>query len=332
MKTLITGGNGFIGSAMVRNLVARGEKVRITIRHKSNTTNLDDLEVEKVVADIRDGEAVRKALRGCKILYHTAALYKTWLKDEGELDQVNVEGTRTVLGEALKAGVEKVVFTSSIAALGVTKDGSPSDEKVSFNLWHTKLPYEISKYNAEQVAWEFSKKGLPLVIVRPSMVLGERDIYPTPSGKMILDVLNQKYLSYFEGGINVVDVKDVAIGHVLAMEKGKRGESYNLGSNQNNISLKELFSLIAECGGVSPPPFKVAYPIALPFSYLLLFIADYITHKPPLFTPGTLQVLHLFKKMDSSKAIKELGLPQTPLRETIKNTIAWYRENGYLRK
>ena len=332
MKTLITGGNGFVGSSLTRELIARGEEVWVTVRQGSNTRNIDDLKVEKVSADIRDSVAIRKALDGCQRLYHTAGLYKTWLKDERELYQVNVEGTRTVLSEAQRAGIEKVVFTSSIAALGITEDGKPSDEKVAFNLWDTKLPYEFSKYEGEKVAWEFSKRGLPLVVVRPSLVLGERDIYPTPSGGMVLDILNKRHLAYLNGGTNVVDVHDVAIGHILAMGKGKVGKSYNLGNNHNNISLKDLFALIAEIGGVSPPRFKIPYTAALPLSYACLFIANRITHKPPLLTPGGIQVLHLFKKMDSTKAIKELGLPQTPLRETIRRTVDWYRENGYWSK
>ena len=195
MKTLITGSNGFVGSALARSLVEKGEEVRVTVRQGSNTRNIDDLKVEKVYADIRDAGAIRKALEGCQGLYHTAGLYKTWLKDERELYQVNVEGTRTVLSEAQRAGIEKVVFTSSIAALGITEDGKPSDESVAFNLWDTKLPYELSKYEGEKVAWEFSKRGLPLVVVRPSLVLGERDIYPTPSGGMVLDILNKRSLA-----------------------------------------------------------------------------------------------------------------------------------------
>jgi len=330
MRTLVTGGSGFVGSAIVRELVGRGEEVRVTIRQRSNTRNIDDLGVERTYVDIRDAEAVRRVLKGCQRLYHTAALYKIWIKDESELHQVNVEGTRIVLSEALRTGVEKVVFTSSIAALGISKDGKPSDEKAAFNLWHTKFPYEISKYEGEKVAWEFFKRGLPLVVVRPSLVLGERDIYPTPSGKMVLDILNKRYLFYLDGGINAVDIHDVAVGHILAMEKGEIGESYNLGNNCNNISLKELFSLIGEIGGVSPPRFRTSYAGALAFSYICLFIANHITHRPPLLTPGALQVLHLFKKMDSSKAIKELGMPQTPLRETIRRTVKWYKENGYL--
>lgn len=332
MKTLITGGNGFVGSALARKLVEEGEEVRVTIRRGSNTKNLEGLAVERVYADIRDEAAIGSALKDCRRLYHTAALYRVWLPDERELHQVNIEGTRTVLKAALGQGVEKVVFTSSIAALGINPNGEPSDEGVTFNLWDTKLPYEISKYESEQVAWDFVKKGLPLVVVRPSLVLGDRDIYPTPSGQLVLDVLHGRYLFYLEGGINLVDINDVTAGHIAAMERGISGESYNLGNNDNNICLRELFSHIGEVSGVTPPRFKIVYPAALAFAYSCLLMANYITRRPPLLTPGVVKLLRLFKKMNSTKAINELGLPQTPLRETIQRTVAWYSENGYWSK
>ena len=332
MKTLITGGNGFVGSALAKKLVEQNEEVRVTIRQTSNTRNIDKLPVEKVYADVRDEQAMARAFKGCRKLYHTAGLYKLWLPDEQELYDVNVEGTRIVMREALKQGVEKVILTSSIAALGITEDGKPSDENVTFNLWSTKLPYEISKYQSEEAAGEFVKQGLPLVIVRPSLVLGEQDFYPTPSGKLVLDVLHRRYLFLLEGGINLVDINDVIAGHCAAMERGKIGESYNLGNNQNNISLKELFSLIGEVSGVSVPRLKIPYSTALLYSNFSRLVANYVTHKPPLLAPGALQVLHLFKKMDSTKAIVELGLPQTPLKETIGRTVDWYRKNGYWRK
>jgi dihydroflavonol-4-reductase len=329
MKTLITGGNGFVGSALAKKLVERGDEVRVTIRQGSTTRTIDGLEVEKVYADVRDEAAVKNALKGCRKLYHTAALYKVWLRDEKELHEVNIVGTEIVMREALRQGVEKVVLTSSIAALGITENGDPSDESVRFNLWDTTLPYEVSKYKSEEAAWKLVKDGLPLVVVRPSLVLGERDFYPTPSGKLVLDVLHGRYLFYLDGGINLVDINDVIAGHCAAMDQGKIGESYNLGNNSNNISLKELFSAIAEVGGVAAPRFKIPYGAAQAYATLSLLMANHVTHKPPLLAPGALQVLHLFKKMDSSKAIKELGLPQTPLRETIRRTVDWYRENGY---
>jgi dihydroflavonol-4-reductase len=329
MKTLITGGNGFVGSALAAKLVERGDEVRVTIRQGSNTRIIDSLQVEKVYADVRDDRAVHEALKGCQRLYHTAGLYKVWMRDERELHDVNVAGTRIVMREALRQGVEKVVLTSSVAALGIREDGRPSDEGVRFNLWGTRLPYEVSKYESEETARAFLPDGLPLVVVRPSLVLGDRDFYPTPSGAMVLDVLHGRYLFYIEGGINLVDINDVAEGHLLAMEKGRIGESYNLGNNGNNISLKDLFALIGEIAGITPPRFKIPYAAAMAYANLSLIVADHITHRAPLLPPGALQVLHLFKKMDSTKAIKELGLPQTPLRETIGRTVAWYKENGY---
>lgn len=329
MKTLITGGNGFVGSALAAKLVERGEEVRVTVRQGSNTRNIDSLPVEKVYADVRDERAVHAALNGCRWLYHTAGLYKVWLLDEKELHEVNVTGTRIVMQEALRQGVEKVVLTSSVAALGIREDGQPSDESVRFNLWGTRLPYEVSKYESEEAARALIHEGLPLVVVRPSLVLGERDFYPTPSGKLVLDVLHGRYLFYLEGGINLVDINDAAEGHLLAMDKGRIGESYNLGNNENNISLKDLFSLIGEIAGVTPPRFRIPYSAAMSYANLSLIVADHITHRAPLLPPGALQVLHLFKKMDSTKAITELGLPQTPLRETIRRTVAWYKENGY---
>lgn len=332
MTTLITGGNGFVGSALARKLVERGEDVRVTIRQGSTTRNIDGLQVERVFADVRDEQAVRRALEGCQRLYHTAGLYKVWLPDERELHEVNVVGTRIIMEEALKQGLEKVVLTSSVAALGIRENGKPADERVPFNLWDTKLPYEVSKYKSEEAARALLKQGLPLVVVRPSLVLGERDFYPTPSGKLVLDVLHGRYLFYLEGGINLVDINDVTAGHMLAMEKGRVGESYNLGNNDNNLSLRELFSLIGEAGGVSVPRFKIPYKAALAYAYLSLLVANYLIHRPPLLPPGALQVLHLFKKMDSTKAIKELGLPQTPIRETIGRTVAWYKENAYWNK
>jgi len=329
MKTLITGGNGFVGSALAEKLLERGEEVRVTVRQGSNTRNIDGLPVEKVHADVRDERAVHEALKGCQRLYHTAGLYKVWLRDEKELHEVNVAGTRIVMREALRQGVEKIVLTSSVAALGIRENGLPSDESVRFNLWGTRLPYEISKYESEEAARALIHEGLPLVVVRPSLVLGERDFYPTPSGKLVLDVLHGRYYFYLEGGINLVDINDAAAGHLLAMEKGRIGESYNLGNNGNNISLKDLFSLIGEIAGVAAPRFKIPYAAAMAYANISLLVADHVTRKPPLLPPGALQVLHLFKKMDSTKAIKELGLPQTPLRETIRRTVAWYRANGY---
>jgi len=329
-KILVTGATGFVGAALVRQLVQQGHQVRITVRNTSLTRNIQDLPVERVSADIMDLDAVRRACAGCDRLYHVAGLYRTWMRDYGELYRINVQGTRNVLAAALATGMQKVVHTSSIAALGIRLDGRPADEQTPFNLRHLKLPYEESKYEAEQVAWDFSRQGLPLVVVRPALVMGEGDIYPTPSGKLVLDVLQGRVPSYFDGGIDVVDVHDVARGHILAMEQGKPGESYNLGSMQNFATMQELTRLIAQTGGVRPPLVRVPVWCALVWAYTLTFIADYITRREPVATPANIRILAQKRRVDFSKAVRELGLPQTPLADIVGRTVSWYRAAGYV--
>lgn len=329
-KVLVTGATGFVGAALARELVQNGYDVRITVRKTSRTDNIDGLPLERVQADVQNLEEMRRACRGCMRVYHVAGVYRTWMRDYGVLQRVNVEGTRNVLTAARDEGVEKVVYTSSIAALGVRSDGLPSDEQTPFNLHHLKLPYEESKFYAEQVAWEFIRQGLPIVIVRPALVMGEGDIYPTPSGRLVLDVLKGRVPCYFDGGIDVVDVRDVARGHILAMERGTPGESYNLGSNGNFATLRDLTRMIASAGGVSPPFVRVPVWCALLWACSLTLISDYITHRDPIATPANIRILALKRRVDFSKAQRELGLPQTPLTDIIDRTVRWYRSAGYV--
>jgi dihydroflavonol-4-reductase len=329
-KILVTGATGFVGAALVKELLRKGHRVRITVRQNSNRRNIVGLAVEEVQTDILDREGMRRALDGCSRLYHVAGLYRTWMRDYDRLKKVNVEGTRSVLEAALEDGVEKVVYTSSIAALGLRQDGKLSDENTPFNLYHVKSPYDISKYESEKVAVEFYKKGLPVVIVRPALVMGEGDIYPTPSGNLVLDILKGKIPSYFDGGIDVVDVGDVAVGHIYAMEKGRPGESYNLGCKDNFITMKNLFTLIAEVGGVTPPKIRVPNCMALAWALTLTAISDHITHREPVTTPDSIRTLSLKRRVDFSKAVSELGIPQTPLRDIVARTVNWYRKEGYV--
>ncbi|MCX8043703.1 MAG: SDR family oxidoreductase [Desulfobacterota bacterium] len=329
-KVLVTGATGFVGAALVRELVRRGISVRITVRKTSLTDNIQGLPVERVVADVNDNDAMRRACHGCTHVYHVAGVYRTWMRDYGMLHRVNVEGTRTVLSAAQEAGVQKVIYTSSIAALGMHGDGKPSDEQTLFNLHHLRLPYEESKFHGERVAWEFYRQGLPLVVVRPALVMGEGDIYPTPSGRLVLDVLRGKVPCYFDGGIDVVDVRDVALGHILAMERGVPGESYNLGNNGNFATLRDLTHMIAHTGGVRPPRVRVPVWCALLWAYSLTLIADYLTHREPVATPASIRILALKRRVDFSKAHRELGLPQTPLADIITRTVKWYRTAGYV--
>jgi len=329
-KILVTGATGFVGSALVKKLLAQGHAVRITVRQESNRSNIKGLPLEEVQADITEPEKIKNAMEGCSQVYHVAGLYRTWMRDYDLLRKINVEGTRNVLEAAMKTGVEKVVHTSSIAALGVRDDGKPSDENVPFNLYHLNVPYEVSKYESEKVAFECSRRGLPVVVVRPALVMGEGDIYPTPSGKMVLDVIAGRMPSYFDGGIDVVDVDDVAEGHVLAMEKGKEGESYNLGTIGNFVTMRDLFTVIAEAGGVKPPRFAVPRFLALAWAYAITAVADAITHREPVATPSNIKSLGMKKRVDFSRARSELGLPQTPLQQIVEKTVRWYTKEGYM--
>ncbi len=329
-KVLVTGATGFVGSALVRKLLQQGETVRIIVRDDSNTSNIDGLHIERVKGDILDKGSIKRALVGCSSLYHVAGLYRSWMHDYGMLYRVNVVGTRNVLEAALQAGLQKVVHTGSIAALGIRDDGRPSDENTPFNLSHLKLPYEVSKYESEQAAFELFRKGLPVVVVRPALVMGEGDVYPTPSGKLVLDILRGTVPSYFDGGIDVVDVADVAAGHIRAMQMGQEGESYNLGCQGNFTTMKELFVLIAQCGGVRPPGIRVPVFMALAWAYMLTAVADHITHREPVATPANIRALALKKQVDFSRARTELNIPQTPLQTIVEKTIAWYRSKKYV--
>ncbi len=328
-KILVTGATGFVGAALVKQLLRKGREIRITVRADSDHKNIQGLPLEMVNADIRNRDELTRAMDGCTQVYHVAGLYRSWMRDYDLLRQINVDGTRNVLAAALAAGVQKVVHTSSIAALGMTSDGSPADESVDFNLHHLQLPYEQSKYEAELVVREYIKNGLAVVTVRPAMVMGPGDLYPTPSGKLVLDVLHRRVPSYFDGGIDIVDVDDVAAGHILAMENAETGDVFNLGCQGNFTLMGDLFRLIARIGGVSAPFIKMPVPITIAYARAVTCIADYITHREPMATPANIRVLALKRRVDFSKAVRVLGVPQTPLHEVVARTIEWYKKESY---
>jgi len=328
MKTLVTGATGLIGSSLVRELLKDGVEVKVMVRENSDTRNIDGLDVEKTYGDIRDGESVKAALQGCDTFYQAAALYVFWTPDSKVLYDINVEGTKIALNAALEQGVEKVVYTSSIAAVGSSGSNKLANEKTEFNLWNTGDHYIRSKYLGEVEAKKFYDKGLPIVIVNPAGVIGVRDIKPTPSGQIILDVLNKKLPAYMDGGMNFVDVEDVARGHILAAQKGRIGERYILGNE--NLTLKDFFTLIGEVSGVKPPRFKLPYSVALAMAYIYKFGSN-ITHKPPVITPAGVRMASKYTYYDVSKAVNELGFPQTPIKTTVEKAVNWFKENGYVK-
>lgn len=326
MKKLVTGATGFIGSAIARELIKDGEEVKVLVRNTSDTRNIDKLEVERAYGDIRDGDSMKRALQGCDTLYFTAAFYAHWTPDTKLLYEVNVGGTKASLKAALEAGVEKVVYTSTnnaIAASGPV----PTNEEAVFNYWKSGDHYSMSKYVAENEARIFVTRGLPVVIVNPTLVIGTNDIKPTPAGQMIIDVVKGKMAGYIDGGLNIIDVEDVARGHILAAKKGRVGERYLLGNR--NITIREYLKLIADTAGVKPPMIKIPYRLALMLAYVYECMAV-ITKKPPVFTAGEIRIGKMMEWYDCSKAVNEIGLPQTPIEISIGKALAWFRQNGYL--
>jgi dihydroflavonol-4-reductase len=329
MKTVVTGAGGFIGSAVVRKLLQRGKDVRCYVEPGAKTTNLDGLDVEIVVGDVNDRDAITQALKGCDALYHLAAIYAIWLPDPSLMYRVNVEGTKTVLWAAYKANLDKVVYTSSIAAVGRRADGQPADETNLFSPadWQAGNGYIRSKWLSELDALRFAKEGLPLVVVNPAFPFGARDIGPTPTGGLIVSALKKQVPAYVDAGFCAVDVDDVAEGHVLAAEKGRVGERYILGNH--NVSVRDFYTLVAEIAGVPAPRRRVPASLAMGVGWALERYAVDVKKARPATTYKAAKYSVTTHFYDASKARRELGLPTTPLADTIEKSVRWFRTHGY---
>jgi dihydroflavonol-4-reductase len=327
MKTLVTGGTGFVGANVVRALLKRGVEVRALVRPRSDTRNLDSLEVELVAGDLRDRGSLEAALEGCDILYHVAAMYTLWARNPREIYDSNVTGTINILEAAGQAGVQKIVYTSSVATIGLPKDGTPGTEEVPLPPEDMVSDYKRSKYLAEQEVLKYAQRGLPVVIVNPSFPVGAWDVKPTPSGQIIVNFLRGKIPAYVDTGLNVVDVEDVAIGHVMAAERGRIGERYILG--HTNLTLPELFQLLAQVSGMNAPRIRIPYGFAYLSACVSEFVARTITHKPPFATLAGVKLSRKRMFFDPSKAVQELGLPQTPAIEALSKAVQWFRAHGY---
>ncbi len=324
MRALVTGGTGFIGSSIVRALLGEGYEVRALVRSGSHTANIDGLDVERVTGDITDYSSLKRAMRGCTQVFHAAALYSFWVTTPGLIEHVNVDGTRNVLQAALESGAKRVVYTSSVAALAVPQRGIPVDESTPVDPRQIIGAYKKSKYAAEQVVLEYAKKRLPVVIVNPSFPVGPRDIKPTPTGQTILDFLNHRLPAYVDTGINVVDVEDVARGHLLAAEKGRTGERYILGGT--NMPMKEFLGILEAITGISAPRVQLPYAPLLALSYLNAGWCR-MTKTTPRMTPDTIRMSRHYMYYDPSKAINELGMPQTPPEVALKKAVEWFTEH-----
>jgi len=327
MKAFVTGGTGFIGSSVVRDLRSRGIGVQALCRPASNRANLEGLDVEIVEGDLRDVASLRRGMQGCELVFHVGALYSFWVRPRRLIYDVNVDGTRALFEAAKDAGVERIVYTSSVAALGLRDDGEPADETTPTSLDQVIGDYKRSKYFAEQVALEYARE-LPIVIVNPSFPVGPRDIKPTPTGQTILDFLNRKMPAYIETGMNVVDVEDVAVGHWLAADRGRIGARYILGGE--NVTMKGMLDLLGEITGLPSPTARVPYRPILVLSYLNAAFCRVFPRVTPRMTPETIRMSSHLMYFDPGKAVRELGFPQTPARDALAKAVAWFRENGYV--
>ncbi|HEX2085263.1 MAG TPA: NAD-dependent epimerase/dehydratase family protein [Solirubrobacteraceae bacterium] len=316
---LVTGATGLVGSHVTRLLVERGDDVRVTVRDRSRTDNLEGLDVERVTCDVLDRRALRRALRRVERVFHIAGL--TSLRATREtLFRVNVQGTRTVLEEALRAGVERVVHTSSVAAIGPAPRGSTADERQPFSAGALDVPYVHAKREAEEVALRVAAAGLPVVIVNPAHVFGAGDLYRS-STELVLRFLRRQIPAYVDGALNVVDAEDVARGHLLADERGQPGERYILGNR--NFTLDRLFADLGRLSGVAPPAVKLPVPAAL----ALARTAEAVSATPPI-TQVEVRAASQWWAYRSTKAKRELGWKPSHHEDTLERTIAWYRDRG----
>lgn len=329
MRVLVTGATGFVGAAVTRALLQAGHEVRLLVRPTADRRNIRDLPVEVYPGDVTDLESLQRATSGCAQVYHVAALYKLWVRRQHEMYRSNVTGTENVLKAARVCGVEKIVYTSSVATLGLPSDGSLGDEDTPVSLDDMVGDYKRSKYLAEQVVLRYVQEGLPVVIVNPSTPVGVADLKPTPTGKIIVDFLNRKIPAYVDTGLNLVDVDDVAKGHLLAAEKGRVGEKYILGNE--NLTLRQIFALLSELTGQAAPRFKAPYLLSLGVAYVDAAIARLIPGREPFVPPVGVKLSKKKMFFTPQKAVRELGLPQTPVREALGKAVLWFSRNGYVK-
>ncbi|MDD3581534.1 MAG: NAD-dependent epimerase/dehydratase family protein [Desulfobacca sp.] len=323
----MTGGSGFVGRALVQELLDDGRQVRVLARHPDHPA-LQGLAVEVVQGDLRQPESLKTALQGCSHLFHVAADYRLWVPHPPEMYVTNVEGTRHILQAAGDCGVDRVVYTSTVGTLGNPGDGTPGTEATPVTLADMVGHYKKSKFLAEQLAVEFARQGLPLMIVNPSTPVGPWDYRPTPTGQMIVDFLNGQMPAYLDSGLNLVHVRDVARGHILAEQHGRVGEKYILG--HQNLSLSEIFQILAELSQRPAPRWRLPYYPILGLAYINECWANWVSHRPPRIPIAAVKMAKKFMYFDNRKAVAELGLPQTPIREALQDAISWFQGHGYV--
>lgn len=336
MKAFVTGATGFVGSHVARVLAEQGADLRLLVRSTSNPRNIQGLNAERVIGDLRDPASIEKAISGCDVVFHVAADYRLWIRDPDQMYGSNVEGTRTIIDAARKNRVWRVVYTSSVATMGFTANGRPADEDSPVSLELMIGHYKRSKFMAEQVALAAGKEAArekvgsnvtEVVVVNPTTPVGEQDIKPTPTGRIIVDFLKKKFPAYVDTGLNLVDVDACARGHVAALEKGRSGERYILGGE--NLTLKQILDKLGAITGLPSPKVRVPYFVALASGILDELVTGRILHGEPRATVEAVKMSRKKMFVISAKAERELGWKTIPVEDALRRAVQWFRSNGY---
>jgi len=331
LKAFVTGATGFLGSHVARVLAEQGSDLRLLVRPTSDLRNLEGLNADRVAGDLRDPASIEKALSGCDVVFHVAADYRLWVRDPAEMYRSNVEGTRSLLEAARKQGVRRVVYTSSVATMGFTSKtnyGNVADEQSPVGIDDMIGHYKRSKFMAEQVAVEAARSGVDVVIVNPTTPIGERDIKPTPTGRIVVDFLKRKFPAYVETGLNLVDATECARGHVQALEKGRAGERYILGGE--NLTLKQILDRLGAITGLKSPTVKLPYFFALATGVVDEMVMGRLLGREPRATIDAVRMGRKMMFVSSAKAERELGWRTVPVEGALRQSVEWFRANGYV--
>jgi len=327
MLAFVTGATGFVGSHVARVLAEQGADLRLLIRSSSDPRNIQALNADRVIGDLRDPASIEKAMAGCDVVFHVAADYRLWVREPEQMYRANVEGTRAVLNAARKNHVRRVVYTSSVATIGFTSNGRPADEDFPVSLEDMIGHYKRSKFMAEEVALEAGRGGMDVVVVNPSTPVGEQDIKPTPTGRIVVDFLKKKFPAYVDTGLNLVDVTECARGHAAALEKGRSGERYILGGE--NLTLKQILDKLAAITGLPSPKIRVPYVLALATGVVDEVVTGRILGREPRATIDAVRMGRKKMFVSCAKAVRELGWKTVPVDDALRRAVEWFQANGY---
>jgi dihydroflavonol-4-reductase len=327
MLVFLTGATGFVGSHVARALAAQGADLRLLIRSGSDLRNIQELQADRVVGDLRDAASLKKAVAGCDVIFHVAADYRLWVRDPDEMYRSNVEGTKAILEAACENKVHRVVYTSSVATMGFQLNGHLATEDSPVSLATMIGPYKRSKFMAEEIAIRAGRSGMDVVVVNPTTPVGERDIKPTPTGRIVVDFLKKKFPAYVDTGLNLVDVTECARGHIAAMEKGKSGERYILGGE--NLTLKQILDKLAVITGLPSPRIRVPYVLALATGVVDQVVTGHIRGREPRATIDAVRMGRKKTFVSSSKAERDLGWKTVPVDDALRRAVEWFQANGY---